>query len=89
MTDILREVTPSEKKKDLINPYEALYPGNLKQLPKKKPLKRKSKEGEKAAAQAAKEQKPEEKRKETVLSPSRIIEATVPKVCIVSILSWN
>lgn len=82
VTDILREVTPSEKKKALINPYEALYPGNLKQLPKKKKtLKRKSSSKEETApAAATAESKPEEKkRKEVELSPAKIIEATVPK----------
>ncbi|EKM49953.1 uncharacterized protein PHACADRAFT_264405, partial [Phanerochaete carnosa HHB-10118-sp] len=84
VTDILKEVTPSEKKKDLINPYEAFYPGNLNQLPKKKPLKRKasSKGVEKKAgplANAPGQKSEEKKQKEAEMSPSKIIEATVPK----------
>ncbi|GJE91022.1 zf-RanBP domain-containing protein [Phanerochaete sordida] len=77
ITDILKEVTPSEKKKDLINPYEALYPGNLKQLPKKKSLKRKSSSKEEAAKTA--EKKVAEKKQKVEMTPVKIIEATVPK----------
>lgn len=75
------------KKPAFTNPYEAQYPGSLKNLPKRTARKRKSREDANAAAAAkpadvaSQEKKAEEKQeKEVEMSPSKIIGATVPKV---------
>lgn len=86
MTELIKEVTPP-KKPAFTNPYEAQYPGSLKNLPKRTApaRKRKSREDAKAAAakpaDVASQEKTEEKQeKEVEMSPRKIIEATVPKV---------
>ena len=86
LTELLKEVTPP-KLPPFANPYEALYPGSLKDAimryaPSRK---RKNREDAKAnatkAAETAREQKVEEKKeKAPEMTTRRIIEATVPKV---------
>ncbi|KAI0924626.1 hypothetical protein AcW2_005459 [Taiwanofungus camphoratus] len=73
MTELIKEVTPP-KKPDLVNPYQAASP--LPPRPSKKPPVKRARSA--TAKPAAEAELPTDK-KGTLLSPQRIIEATVPK----------
>lgn len=93
MTELIKEVTPP-KRPDLSNPYQIASPlGKVGSAPKGRVGKRLRATG-KPTMPANKDEKSQEKDTKTddleeAFSPQAIIEATLPKVCIIGVLISN
>ena len=75
MTELIREATPP-KKPDVANPYQTASPVKTVKPPAKKPIRK-----PRAAAQRP---PADEEKKQSEMSMQAVIEATLPKVCLVS-----
>ena len=73
MTELIREATPP-KKPDIANPYQTASPVKTVKPPSKKPARK--------PRAVSKQLSSEEKEKQSEMSMQAIIEATLPKVCL-------
>ena len=76
MTELIREATPP-KKPDIANPYQTASPVKVVKPPTKRPVRK-----PKAASKQTPTQEKEKRQPE--MSMQAIIEATLPKVCLMA-----